>query len=54
MKAQRLLTFILTAPAKAIRDPEWGVLLRHGDRERTVRREPATTNNRMELRAVIE
>jgi len=33
----------------------WGVLLRYGDREKELYGgEPATTNNRMELRAVIE
>jgi len=33
----------------------WGVLLRYGDRERELYGgEPATTNNRMELRAAIE
>ena len=33
----------------------WGVLLRSGSRERTLHGgEPETTNNRMELRAVIE
>lgn len=33
----------------------WGVLLRHGKNEKTLfGGEPATTNNRMELQAVIE
>ena len=33
----------------------WGVLLRYGDHERELYGgEPATTNNRMELRAAIE